>query len=127
MAEKTVSYEAVLGAVKRLHDPAFDNSIPSIPDDEYSQRLKMALHSICRPDYPIGMIPWLGEHRPDVHAELTEKLPEEMSRLWIAHRPLDEFDQVLRLWSEAHRKACNLYRASGAAKQAMLRYGGSDR
>lgn len=124
MAEKTVGYEAVLGAVKPLHNPASDNSIP---DDEYSQRLKAALHSICRPDYPMGMIPWLGEHRPDVYAELTEKLPEEMSRLWTAHRPIDEFNQVLRLWSEAHKKACNLYLASGAAKQAMLRYGGSDR
>ena len=124
MAEKTVSYDAVLGAIK-VQQTAVRNNF--ISDDEYSVRLQSVLRSICRPDYPAGLIPWLGEQHPDMYFTLTEKLPEEMRRLWTEHRPIDEFDKVLGLWVDAHKTACGLYLASGDAKQAILRNGGSDK
>jgi hypothetical protein len=118
MAEKKVNCESVLGATKQLQTAVFD---PPVPNAEDSRRLQAALCSICRPDYPAGMIPWLAEHHADLYTELTEKLPEEMNRLWTARRSIDEFDHLLHLWSVAHKTACDLYLASGDAEHAMPR------
>jgi hypothetical protein len=83
--------------------------------DPYQCLARSALAKICRPDYPAGMIPWLGENHPSLYAELTTNLPDEIHRLWAARAPLDEFERTLGLWLEAHRTSCELYRIAHAS------------
>ena len=67
------------------------------------------MRELARPDYPVGMIPWLGEAYPILHVELTDGLPNEMQRLWEAQVPVEEFQKVLDIWVEAHQMACEMY------------------
>jgi hypothetical protein len=85
----------------------------SFPGDPYAERLGAAMREVARPDYPAGMIPWLGEAHPVLYAELTEGLPNAMQRLWSAHAPLEDFDRIIGLWLEAHQTACGLFKAAG--------------
>jgi hypothetical protein len=54
------------------------------------------------------MIPWLEKHHPNLYHELTSVLPDDIHRLWTEHAPLTEFQEILDLWLEAHRTACEL-------------------
>ncbi len=85
-------------------------------DDEYSLRLRAAIQEVCGPDYPAGMIPWLREAYPILHVELTDGLPNEIQRLWEAQVPTEEFQNVLDIWVEAHRMACEMYEKHLPAK-----------
>src|SRR5437879_1401920 len=76
----------------------------------YGERMQ-ALAAISRPDYPVGMILWLGEAYPHLYAELTERLPAEIHRLRSEHAPHGEFQGALDLFVKTHRQACALYRA----------------
>jgi len=86
-------------------------------DAEYARRAQEALASVCRPDYPQGMILWLGEASPRLYAELTERLPGEIHRLWSEHAPLEKFQAILDRWKQTHAQACVLYRAHLAARK----------
>jgi hypothetical protein len=77
--------------------------------DPYQEHARASLARICRPDYPAGLIPWLGEKHPPLYEELTARLPDEIHRLWVERASLEQFDRILGLWLEAHRTACELY------------------
>jgi TubC N-terminal docking domain len=89
--------------------------------DPYARRLQAALTEICRPDYPAGMIPWLGERYPRLYAELTTRIPNDLSRIWRDQAPLEKFDLVLTRWSEIHWAAQELFRATGKPEQSFKR------
>jgi len=75
------------------------------------------MREVARPDYPAGMILWLGEANPGIYAELTVGLPDELQRLWSGRAPLEDFDRILGLWVEAHRTACELFTAAGVSNK----------
>jgi len=81
----------------------------ALPVDLYADRLGAAMQSLARPEYPAGMIPWLGEAHPALYAELTARLPDEIQRLWEAHASIDDFQSVIDLWIEAYRTGCEMY------------------
>src|SRR5713101_2707412 len=56
------------------HPPRSETKLPV--SDPYADRMRAALHQINVPDYPAGMVPWLGTTRPDLYAELTSHLPD---------------------------------------------------
>ena len=89
----------------------------ALPSDPYAERLGAAMREVARPDYPTGMIPWLGQANPRLYAELTERLPDEIHRLWSGHAPLEHFERVLHAWLETHRRACALYEAYLTARR----------
>lgn len=80
--------------------------------DPYAERMRAALRQVNLPDYPAGMVPWLGTARPDLYAELTSHLPDEMQRIWSERAPLEQFEAVLALLVSLHRQCCDLYRAA---------------
>lgn len=80
--------------------------------DPYQDRMEVFFEHICRPDYPAGMIPWLGEADPSLYELLTETLPNRISRLWADRAPLSQFDATVDSLLQAHRTACALYLAS---------------
>jgi hypothetical protein len=82
-----------------------------LPDDAYSLRLRAALREVCKRDYPAGMPIWLRQRNHRLYAELIERLPDDLNRIWSARGPLDDFERVLARWSETHSTACALYRA----------------
>jgi len=83
--------------------------------DPYTARAEAALRQLCQPDYPAGMILWLDTAYPELYAELTSRLPDEVHRLWSEHAPLDEFQRILDRLLETHERACALYREFEAA------------
>jgi hypothetical protein len=85
-------------------------------DSAYSSRAQAALAQINRPDYPAGMIPWLGEAHPDLYDELTSRIPDEIDLAWKCQAPLAEFEAILARLVQTHRQACELYRAQQAAQ-----------
>lgn len=89
-----------------------------LPSDPYSRRFSTVMRQVARPDYPAGMILWLGEANLALYADLTVHLPDELQRLWSEHAPLEDFDRILGLWVETHRTACQLFKAAGANNQA---------
>jgi hypothetical protein len=94
------------------------------PVDAYGERLGNAMQSLASPEYPAGMIVWLGDACPILYTELTERLPDKIQRLWEAQAPLDEFERVLDLWKEAHRTGCRIYRQHLVAEKRGEREGG---
>ncbi len=80
--------------------------------DPYAERLRTAFLQVNLPDYPTGMIPWLGTARPDLYAGLTSNLPDEIQRLWSERAPLEQFEVVLARLVSLHRQCCALYRAA---------------
>lgn len=78
---------------------------------EYAARVQAALAQIDRSEYPAGMVQWLETVSPRHYAELTERLPDEMHRLWSAHAPLAQFEVVLARLVEIHQEACAIYDA----------------
>ena len=82
------------------------------PDDSaYASRAQAALAQINRPDYSGAMILWLGTARPELYAELTSNLLDEIQRLWSQRVPLDQFEAVLARLVSLHRQCCDFYRA----------------
>lgn len=86
------------------------------PFDPYEERMQAALREINRPDYPAGMIPWLGENAPSLYAMLTEDLPNEINRLWNGHAPLAQFEEALRRLVKLHGQCCEFYREQVAGQ-----------
>jgi len=80
--------------------------------DPYAERMRAALCQVNPPDYPAGMIPWLGTAHPGLYAELISNLPDEMQRLWSERAPLEQFEAVLARLVSFHRQCCDLYRAA---------------
>ncbi len=77
--------------------------------DLYAEHMQAALREINRPDYPAGMIPWLGENAPGLYAILTEDLPNEIDQLWNARAPIVQFEETLRRLVKLHGRCCEFY------------------
>ena len=105
LAELKTHRDEVLMILKRR------SSTPTPERDPYAERMQVALRKINSPAYPAGMILWLEKTEPELHAELTERLPDEIHRLWEAHAPLERFEKTLSRLVSEHRRACALYRA----------------
>ena len=84
----------------------------SIFEDIYLEKLRAAMLSICREDYPAGMIPWLDSEYPERYVELTKSLPDRMRVEWQAEVPIDQFQKTVDLWLEAHRTAVAMFRSA---------------
>jgi hypothetical protein len=95
-----------------IHAPRSETRLPV--SDPYAERMRAALRQISAPDYPVGMVPWLGTVRPDLYAELTSYLPDEIHRLWRNRAPLEQFESVLARLVSSHRQCCELYRAKSS-------------
>jgi hypothetical protein len=76
--------------------------------------MRAALRQINAPDYPAGMVPWLDTVRPDLYAELTARLPDEIQRLWSECAPLGQFEAVLARLVTLHQRCCELYRTKSS-------------
>lgn len=79
--------------------------------DPYAERMQASWRRVCQPEYPAGMILWLGEAHPRLYSELTERLPDEIQRLWSERSSVELFESVLRRLVSLHRQCCELYRA----------------
>jgi hypothetical protein len=80
--------------------------------DPYALRMKAALNQINAPDYPVGMMAWLGCALPELYVELTVHLPDEIQRLWSDRASLIEFEFFLARLVSLHRQCCELFVAS---------------
>jgi hypothetical protein len=78
-------------------------------NDPYENLARATLVQIRRPDYPVGMLPWLREKHRSLYNELVSNLPDEIHRLWEGQAPPPEFQRILDLWLEAHRTSCEMY------------------
>jgi hypothetical protein len=98
-----------------LPDNCTSNLMCGLPElsssDPYDQRMKLAWQQIIRADHVAGMVRWLGKADRALYVELTERLPGEIQRCWSEHASLRRFDDVLARFVEAHRTACDLYKA----------------
>jgi hypothetical protein len=56
------------------------------------------------------MIPWLDRECARLYMELTESLPAQMQRQWEARVPIEQFQQTINQWLEAHQAAVAMYR-----------------
>jgi len=113
--------KAPSGRTSEGHQSNSQVASDGIASDPYAERLGAAMREVGRPDYPAGLIPWLGETNPRLYAELTERLPEDIQRLWEAHAPLEQFEKVLAHLLDAHRSACAVYKAHLEARQRSPR------
>jgi hypothetical protein len=75
----------------------------------YAERMRTVFDQIEAPDYPAGMVSWLGMERPDLYSELTVQLPGTIHRLWSERAPLDQFEAMLARLANLHRHCCELY------------------
>jgi hypothetical protein len=82
----------------------------------YAEHMQAALRKINSPAYPAGMILWLEKAAPELYADLTERLPDEIHRLWEAFAPLGQFDETLVRLVSQHRRASVLFRAYLASR-----------
>lgn len=86
--------------------------------DPYAFRMDATLRKIAQPTYPEGMILWLETAHPNLYEELTSRLPDEISRLWNSHVPLEEFETVLDRLVSTHQEGCRLYREQKSRNKA---------
>jgi hypothetical protein len=107
------SYQAILRE-KGLDRPTIQCTSDLPPNDPYEKRMQEALRQINAPDYPAGMMPWLDTVRPDLYAELTSHLPDEIQRLWSERAPLEQFEFVLVRLVSLHRQCCELYQVGSS-------------
>ena len=82
--------------------------------DPYADRFRDVLDQMNAPGYPAGMMTWLSAARPDLYAELTAHLLDEIQRLWCERAPLEQFEPVLTRLVSLHRRCCELYRANSS-------------
>ena len=87
-----------------------DGSILEPCCDAYAKRMQAAMGEVCTPDYPVGMIPWLGQAHPNMYQKLIDTIPNELHQLWSQHEPLELFDWLLQQWVSTHKLGCALYR-----------------
>jgi hypothetical protein len=78
-------------------------------DYEYRDRLQAALRSIC-PQYPAGMLCWLGKADAALYDVLTRQQPDLIRDLWNTHAPIEEFNRAVDNWLGTHRRACSRFR-----------------
>ena len=84
----------------------------SIFEDIYLEKLRAAMLSICREDYP-GRDDSLARFGvPQRYVELTKSLPDRMRVEWQAEVPIDQFQKTVDLWLEAHRTAVAMFRSA---------------
>jgi hypothetical protein len=81
-------------------------------NDPYQDLARATLAKIRRPDYPMGLLPWLRENHLTLYEALISNLPDEIHRLWEGRAPLPEFQRILDLWLVAHRTGCEMYQGS---------------
>ena len=86
-------------------DDTWQKVLRSIVPDPYAERMQAALRKINSPAYPAGMIQWLKKAEPELYKSLTERLPDEIQRLWEAHAPLEQFEEALARLVSQHRRA----------------------
>lgn len=55
-----------------------------------------------------GTMRWLRRANPWLYKRLMEDLPRQIDKLWDAGAPLDQFQDVLDRWVDAHSEACGL-------------------
>jgi hypothetical protein len=105
--------ETVAGPAKVVDsEPRSTEQLPV--SDPYAVRVRVALLQINAPAYPAGMVPWIDTVRPDLYAELTARLPDEIQRLWSERAPLEQFESVLERIVSLHRLCCELYHAKSS-------------
>ncbi len=83
----------------------------SMVPNPYAECMQAALRKINKPTYSAGMILWLEKADPELYTGLTERLPDEIHRLWEAHVPLRQFEETLARLVSEHRRASALYSA----------------
>jgi hypothetical protein len=79
--------------------------------------MRVAVREINQPEYPAGMVPWLGTAHPELYDRLTGRLPDELQRLWNEHAPLADFEAALAELVFLHQSCCHLYRTAQAVAQ----------
>ena len=82
--------------------------------DAYSEKFQTAIQKVISSDCPAGVIQWLREAYPVLYAELVDKLPDEIHRMWSERARLDEFERIFNVWVQAHRTACEMFESSTA-------------
>jgi hypothetical protein len=87
---------------------AQENSREPVPNDLYAERLRAAMLEVAQRN-SVGMIVWLREACPTLHAELLERLPDEMQSAWESRAPIEEFQDVVNIWLKAYRTGCEMY------------------
>jgi hypothetical protein len=60
---------------------------------------------------PAGMFVWLRSHAPRLYADLTDRLPDRIQRLWEEGASVEEFKLAVRRLEESHRAARGFYDA----------------
>ena len=108
------SYRISPTGVKSFCDPALrlcrmNRVNENCGPDAYAERLRAAFVEISQPDYREGMISWLDRTVPQLYVELTDRLPNEIDRIWSAHGLLTEFEEVIERFTRTHRQAHELY------------------
>jgi len=59
---------------------------------------------------PSGLLPWLRERCPSLHATL-DRQADRVSELWQDGAPMEEFEAAVRRLEESHRAARGFYEA----------------
>ena len=103
-----------MGSFLELAKKAIEGMQEVPSDADYHASVEARLRAVCRLDYQAGMIPCLQKGDPALYEELTSRLPDFIHKLWAARAPLEEFEHVVNAWLDAHRRACESYRAGMA-------------
>jgi hypothetical protein len=82
-----------------------------LPHDRYAFQVQKMLRHMNQPDYPSGMILWLGSSHPWLYRILVSYLPDIIHSQWEHRLPIHEFKRTLDDLLEVHRAAVLLYRA----------------
>jgi hypothetical protein len=100
------------GVVGEAVQPAQPDPLNLPVRDPYAERMRGALRETNRADYPMDMVRWLNRIHPDLYDRLITRLPDEISDLWTARAPLQQFEAVLTEWASLHRRCCDLCRTA---------------
>jgi hypothetical protein len=76
--------------------------------DFYDWRANVAIDAIRRIVTPEGLVVWLGQNSPVVYRELTEELPNEISRAWNERVSPEYFDKLCFELVVTYRRAVEL-------------------
>lgn len=102
---------ATCGSPQCARSPVAPTAGAERADAGYHASVEAALDTVCRPDYPPGMVLWLESAAPELYDRLTCSLPNLISGLWNAHAPLEKFQTVVDEWLETHSRACSLFKS----------------
>ena len=112
--------EAAIAEANRVFSRRHRDAPEALTDasrDVYAERMWAAFQEINQSDYPAGMVPWLDQAYPFLYRKLIDTIPNGLHRLWSQHKPLDQFECVLREWVSTHEQGCALYRAHLARQE----------